>query len=423
MTENTMNRQETKQEIYRGIRRAVGCCLLAAALPHALTAQVSDPLYTTDYRLMSEGVKELKIEVENLNFFKNNEYAGDVMEGYTLPGLWVIPKLTYQPLNNLKVELGAYGTWYSGAYKYPNYAYQDIASWKGTQYQQGAHILPYFRARLALGDFNLVFGNLYGGGNHRLIRPLYDPELNLTADPESGFQLLYDRPRFHLDAWINWQSYIFDIDTHQEAFAVGLSTQYSLNEPTAPLHGYLKVQGTIQHRGGEIDESDLGVQTWANGALGGGLLWNLKQRRLHTLNLEVNLLGYLQQSGDLWPYDRGAALYTSATATFGRGFRAEAGYFLGKHFISIFGIPYFGAVSTDHEGACFDKLPQTLFLALDWEHTVAKNCVLGAKAQSYTAMPGDMRLNDGTVQPVKRSFNFDFGVYLRTDFSFLLKKF
>lgn len=49
------------------------------------------------------------------------------------------------------------------------------------QYQRGTHILPYFRAQLALSHVNLILGDIYGGSNHGLIAPLYSPELNLTV--------------------------------------------------------------------------------------------------------------------------------------------------------------------------------------------------------------------------------------------------
>ena len=79
-------------------------------------------------------------------------------------------------------------------------AYQDIAYWKGDQYQKGVHVLPYFRAQMALSDHvNIVLGNIYGASNHNLIEPLYNPELNLTCDPEAGLQLLYDSKAFDLD--------------------------------------------------------------------------------------------------------------------------------------------------------------------------------------------------------------------------------
>lgn len=41
---------------------------------------------------------------------------------------------------------------------------------------------------------DLILGNIYGGSNHGLIAPLYNPELNLTADPKTGFQVLAGAP-------------------------------------------------------------------------------------------------------------------------------------------------------------------------------------------------------------------------------------
>ncbi|MBQ8673055.1 MAG: hypothetical protein IJ511_03245 [Bacteroides sp.] len=395
--------------------------LLCLAWPAALHGQSVEQLCLTDYRLDSLRTKELRLEIDNVTFFKDNEFGGSVMKGYSLPGLWLAPKLAYQPLPHLKIELGAYALWYSGAYKFPNYAYQDIAEWKGSQFQRGAHILPHFRGHLQLGDFNLVLGNLYGASNHRLILPLYSPELNLTADPESGFQMLYDTRNFHLDAWINWQSFIFEMDTHQEAFTVGLSTKWQLNRPDAPLHTYLQLQGTLQHRGGEQDDKSQ-VNTLANAALGAGIVWNTPGRLFRTLTLEADALGYYQQAGTLWPYDSGAAFYGKAELQFRRYFHLQAGYFVGRHFISLLGLPYFGSVSTKHEGALFDSHPQTWHFAFDYTRTFGKHYAFGAKAEAFLANPGPMTLPDGTLQPTGNNLNFSFGVYLRLNPSFLLKK-
>ena len=200
------------------------CLVMLLIATTTVRAQVEEKVCKTDYNINPERVGELSVELDNISFFKDNEYAGTVMKGYSLPGMWLEPKVVYYPLKNMKLELGAHALIYSGAYKFPNYAYHDIATWKGNQYQRGTHILPYFRAQLALSHVNLILGDIYGGSNHGLIAPLYSPELNLTADPEMGLQFLYDSRHLHLDAWVNWLSYIFEEDTHQEAFIVGLSS-------------------------------------------------------------------------------------------------------------------------------------------------------------------------------------------------------
>ena len=386
------------------------------------TAQTNVLLGHTDYRLDSTKVKQLAIEVDNISFFKDNEYAGHALKGYSLPGFWLELKGVYQPLNFLKLELGTYGLVYSGAYKYPSYAYHDIAEWKGNQYQKGTHILPYFRTHLQLSSWQLVFGNLYGGMNHNLIAPLYNPELDLTADPEFGFQLLYDSPHFHLDTWVNWQSFIFDIDSHQEAFTVGLSSEYRLNAPSSPIHYYIPFQVTIQHRGGEQDTiTTNSVQTLCNGALGFGAKWNLNHKVVKEINLEADLLMHYQQAGQLWQKDTGFGAYTKAALKFRNGICTEAGYFIGKDFNSLMGIPFYGSVSLRDEGTFF-KRPQTVFFSVDYARKFSKRYAFGAKADIYYHCPQGAYTEVGNV-PVKKGTSFSIGVFFRANPRFLIKKF
>lgn len=399
--------------------------LMACASVVAVHAQVDERLFNSEYRIDAERQRELRLEIDNVNFFKDNEFTGTVMKGYSLPGLWVQPKLVYQPLKNLKVEAGAHALVYSGAYKFPNYAYEDIAVWKGAQYQKGAHVLPYFRAQVALNCVNLVLGNLYGGENHGLIDPLYNSELNLTADAESGFQLLCDLPHWHFDTWINWQSFIFDVDTHQEAFMVGVHSRVDLNTPDSRWHVFLPVQGVVQHRGGEQVETEEvhPVQTLMNGSMGVGVTWNTRQRVLGQVSAEAHVLGYYQESGNRWPFHQGMAVYAQATADLWKGIRVKGGYFRAHQFISIAGIPYFGAVSMKTEGATYPGHPQTYLGCIEYSRTFSRHYVLGAMGTLYYSRTGVMQLPDGEVQHPASTANFSFGIYFRINPSFLLKKF
>ena len=386
------------------------------------SAQTNIVLGQRGYRLDITQVKQLAIEVDNISFFKDNEYAGHALKGYTLPGFWLQLKGVYQPLSFLKLEFGAHGLVYSGAYKYPSYAYYDIVKWKGNQYQKGTHILPYFRTHLQLKSWQLVFGDLYGGMNHNLIAPLYNPELDLTADPEFGFQLLYDSPRFHFDTWVNWQSFIFDIDSHQEAFTVGISSEYRFNDPASPIHYYMPFQVMIQHRGGEQDTiTTNSVQTLSNGALGFGAKWNLNHKIVKEVHLEADLLMHYQQAGKLWQKDTGFGAYAKAALKFKNGIYTETGYFIGKDFNTLMGIPFYGAVSLREEGTFF-KRPQTFFFSIDYARQFAKHYAFGAKADIYYFCPKSAYTEAGSV-PLKKGTSFSFGVFFRATPRFLIKKF
>lgn len=404
--------------------KIVGIFLLLFHCPSVLSAQREPERNQMDYRLDSARTRSLYLDIDNLLFFKNNEFDGTVMKGYTLPGAWVNPKVAYQPLPSLKVEAGVYMLMYSGAYKYPNYAYQDISKWKGRHYQNGIHMLPYFRGQLKLGNFNIVLGDLYGGYNHRLMMPMYNPELNLTADPESGFQLLYDDTHFHLDTWINWQSFIFDEDTHQEAFIAGLSSEVRFNSQQSKLHLYLPAQVVLQHRGGEQDDDTGNVQTLMNSAVGLGLLWNVGETGLRRLNWETSWLGYYQQAGTLWPFDYGMGVYTRLKADF-KYWSVQTGAFTCDEFISLLGNPHFGAVSTKYMGGYYDERPFTGFLVVDYSRTYAKLYSFGVKGEMYYQRYNRLVYDGDETQNKSRKHNLgiSLGVYLRLNLSFLLKNF
>lgn len=370
------------------------------------------------YDIDSTHVHTLHVGIDNLNFFKDNEFSGSVMDGYTLPGFWIQPSAIYYPLSNIKLQLGFHALVYDGAYKYPNYAYQDIANWKGNQYQKGAHLLPFFRAQVHFDNVNLVWGDLYGGVRHGLIEPLYSPELAMTADPEMGFQLLWDISRIHLDAWIDWQTFIFRTDTHQEAFTVGLSSKINLSSEEKSTQLYIPVQLLAQHRGGEIDTiTQNSVHTLMNGAIGFGADVNPSGSIFHNVNIEGALLGYYQQAGNLWSFDNGWGAYLKASSDLGRYFKAKLGYFYGKDFISMYGMPYFGTVSTKTPGATYNGM-STVFGSAEYTRSFGKNFRLGIFADVYEAFPGEMTLPDGIKQSSKSLTAFSFGAYFKVNLDF-----
>ncbi len=389
-------------------------------------------LCSTSPRLSYDDTRTLAVDVDALAFFKDNEFGGDQATGYTLPGFWVQPRLTYQPLDAIRLEAGFHAFVFEGAGKYPCYAYHDIARWKGAQYQSGAHILPFFRAQAQLKNLTFVLGDIYGGANHGVVEPLMNPEVNLTQDPEMGFQLLYDLPRYHLDAWINWQSFIFRESTHQEAFTVGFSqrialytqrsSHYSkLSTLNSQLKLYLPIDILMQHRGGEIDDTSMGAQTIDNAALGLGLRWDVNRKVFNGLTAEVLALGCWQQSGQLWPFKSGWAASANVSADLLRQLRLFATVLYGNDFCPLYGAPFFSTYSTK-TGGRFDHV-LTTHVGAEWSHTFAHDYVLGAKVDTYLCSTGKETLADGSVRPSAFNNNFSFGVFFRCSPRFVIARF
>ena len=392
-------------------------------------------LAASDHRLDSADVSSLFLALDNISFFKDNEFDGEQAKGYSLPGLRVQPKLVWQPLHQVRLEAGLHALIFDGANKYPCYAYHDIGRWKGNQYQRGAHVLPFFRAQAQLKALTFVLGDIYGGANHRVMEPLMNPEINLTQDPEMGFQLLLQCPRYELDAWLNWQSYIFEEDTHQEAFTVGIHQKVTLHS-FPPSYGegtgvglYIPIDILIQHRGGEQDITDMGVQTITNGAVGIGVEWYTGRRVLRKLTAEFSALACWQQSGELWPFDVGVAGACMVSADFARDFRAFAGLFYAKDFVSLYGAPFYSTLSQKFEDGRFASI-LTPHVGVEWSHTFARNYILGAKVDAYPLRAGTFTRTSAeavaegaAVQPAAFASNFSFGIYFRCQPRFLLKSF
>lgn len=63
------------------------------------TAQIDSLIYNTDNpTIVADERYELRINVDGMAFFRDNEYnTKDAVKGYTLPGVWLQPSVSYQP--------------------------------------------------------------------------------------------------------------------------------------------------------------------------------------------------------------------------------------------------------------------------------------------------------------------------------------
>lgn len=393
------------------VPRLVAILILSACSLGLQAQELATRLAAGDYHLSPDDTQTLAVDVDALAFFKDNEFAGDLVTGYTLPGFWILPRITYQPLDDIRIEAGFHALVFDGANKYPCFAYHDIAQWKGDQYQSGAHLLPFFRAQAQLGSVNLVLGNIYGGANHGVVEPLMNAEVNLTQDPEMGFQVLVDRPRYHLDAWINWQSFTFREAPHQEALTAGISQRIALNAPQSPLAFYIPIDFLFQHRGGEIDSCDRGMVTIDNAAIGLGLQWKADGKVFNGLKAEALGLACWQQWGDLWPFENGFAGSLMVSADFFRQLRVFATTVWAHDFCSIYGSPFFSTFFTK-DGRDYGHI-LTSHVGAEWSHTFATGYVVGAKIDTYLCSAGHESLSN----------NFSLGLFLRCSPHFLIKRF
>lgn len=405
--------------------------LFSSAVCTDVEAQIDEWLYQRDYRIDPDKKGELLFEFDNLSFFKDNEFEGDFQKGYTLPGVWIQPKLVFYPLGNMKLELGLNLLRYWGTNYYPTSTYVGIPTWNEEKARRGlGHLLPFFRFQVRLyKHVDVVLGNIYGGANHQLVEPLYNPEYNLTSDPETGLQLLFDYRHFYLDGWINWQSFIYNGDDHQEMFTAGVSSKVKFMCPDSKFQLNVPLQILFHHRGGEIDSVDASVKTWLNAATGVELSYRTGRKFLKELNLSLTGTYSSQQAGKALPFGKGVGFNAKLSADV-KDFRVTAGYWKCDDFFTISGSPFFGALSTSKVNKTFHK-PSMVYGTLEYTRRFGNSYALGADLSVYHHLPAYSKesilpangVPELLIQREKPATSISIGVYLRINPSVLIKKF
>lgn len=369
--------------------------------------------------------KDLSVTIETMPFVKDNEYKGNYVKGYTLPGVWLQPRISYQPLKNLRLEIGAHLLHFWGAEKYPNFNYSRLTNWQGRNVQDGFHCVPIVRAHLQLTPtLNIVIGTLYGKSNHSLVEPLYNDELNLSSDPETGVQIVWNSNHLLFDTWVNWESFIFKNDKEQESFTFGLSSRFCLSLHKRRSQWYVPLQMIFQHRGGEINTQaeDRIVKTWVNAAVGVGVNVPLATKMPITMNFETTSCYYGQQAGTLIPFKKGYGIYAKATAHLWH-ITTSLGYWYCHDYVSIHGNPLFGAIGIDEDNLLF-KNPQMLTAHAELTQKLGKGFAWGVALDVFHHFNTKGETNQSITYTQSKSCTcFSAGLYLRACPSFLIKRF
>lgn len=178
--------------------------------------------------------KEIYLKIDNLNFNKNNEYFNLIADGYTILGTQLHPKISYKPHPQFQLELGVFGL-----YNFGNEAYSKI--------------IPTFSLDYKLWKLDMTVGTLHNENLHQLIAPFMTDETLLDERRlENGSQLRYQSDRLHLDAWLNWETFIKKGDAKHEELVAGMTLDYLLvNQSKWQLR--IPVQNLFYHHGGQVN--------------------------------------------------------------------------------------------------------------------------------------------------------------------------
>jgi len=289
------------------------------------SAQFNQSAFENRIRPDSSLTNEVYFNFYNLNYVRNYEYTNDFHDGYTLYGTQLQPQLVYFAHPNLAIT--------AGAFIRKDFGRNGISDAK-----------PLFSVKYHKRNLTLIFGSLEGNIQHKYIEPLYDFERTLTTPIEYGTQLLVERKKFTLDAWIAWQKMIYKGDPTKEEIIGGLSTEsFLIKNDDWKLS--IPAQFLAFHQGGQIDVlKEIPITTMFNGATG------IKLHKDINSNIkQVYTDNYVAVYKDFSPdkrraYQGGFGLWLNAGVESKWG-SLVASYWKGNNFISIKGMPLYESVS------------------------------------------------------------------------------
>jgi len=340
-------------------------------------AQLNNKVFEDRMAVKEVDSGRFSIGLNALGFFKNNEYTGTIIDGYTLFGYQFQPYLSYNLTKNVRIDAGGYFQKDFG-----NNSFSTVA--------------PIFSVKWSKKEYSLIFGNLESSLNHRLIEPLYDFERVLNNRLETGVQFQMRRDNFFFDIWIDWQYMQYWRDTKQEQLVAGLSTQKRiLKIGTGSLS--VPIQLLTRHQGGQLDIAGLPIQTLFNTAV--GLNWS---QPINGVLRQVTLNGFYLYDKDLTnsrqAYQDGSGIYANATLSTKFGIDIMASYWNANEFMAFDGGKIYSAVSF-FDPSNIQPTPQLMIFRFLYDYKVADNLYLTLRYEPYFDLS-------------YHTFQYSYGVYV-----------
>ena len=329
-----------------------------------MSAQLFPPAFYRNNELDSSLNNSISFRIENSNIFKNNEYFNDIIQGYTLIGWFINPKIIYYPAKNAKIEAGIHFLKYSGEDNFTS-------------------ILPTLSFQYKINQsIDVILGTLYGSANHSMIEPIFRYEYFFTDNIENGLQFLFNTKRYKGDVWINWQEFIFKGDDKQEIFTMGISNRFFISNKESQHQISIPLQLLFVHQGGQINETNKKLITINNDAIGLSYEYRFSNRFLEKIGAEQYYLIYNDMSGtNPFSYLLGYGIYSNIFAKAG-DFYANASWWYGDHYISLRGHPVFQSKST-HYTNHYEKQRALLTGRIMYEKKVIKGLNIGTGLELY----------------------------------------
>ena len=311
-------------------------------------------------------------------------------DGFTLFGFQLNPQLGYQLSKNFSIEAGIF-------------LMKDFGNNNFTT------IAPTFSLRYQKKNFKMIFGNINGSLNHGLIEPLYNFERLITNRLENGAQFIVNKKYFDVDAWIDWQKATYPRANNREQLWAGANLnifKLKLNQ----LEFSIPLQGTIDHRGGQIDTSKEKVYVNVNYSAGLALKYKFKTGKVQSIYADAHFVADNRSLFDSVVFrSYGNGIFTNAGVT---AFNTNLifTYWFGNNYLNDFGGHLYSSESSSvHFAGTNQRYRSLVIMRITKTLTLAPNVFLTLRAEPYYDI-------------LQNLLEYSFGFYINFDQKFWFKK-
>lgn len=338
---------------------------------------------------------KFSLHVNNTNFLKNNEFFNHFANGYTLIGYFLQPNFQFRANDKLSLFAGIHLQKYSGI-------------------EQFTEAIPTFTLQYKPGDkTTILFGNINSTLNHDLNDYIYAEEYYLTDNIENGLQILHTGERFNSDTWVDWKQFIFNGSEYPEILVLGTSNTLTIlkskHRPSfnkARLN--LRFGGVACHEGGQIDASDVPVETITNTITGVDLFMYPNRK----ICKKVRVFSHFHTSYDASPEKRLNYLYgygvLSGIELTNKNFDIRIEQWFGEYYFSKFGSPLYQSITPKYT-SYFEDQRAFAIAHLFYRNESVENLKIGLGLDFYYNI-------------LDQHLDYSFGFYLKSSFRFNLKR-
>jgi hypothetical protein len=352
-------------------------------------AQFNSAAIENRIRPDSNAVGEVHFNFYNFNYVRDYEYSNQFHDGYTLYGTQLQPELVYYAHPNLAIVAGAY-------------IRKDFGD-------NGVHdSKPLFALKYHKKDLSLIFGSLEGGIHHGYIEQLWDFERQITDPIQYGTQLIIEKEKWKLDAWIAWQKQIYTPSPVKEQIIGGLTAERTLFQNNGWKLS-LPFQFLVYHKGGQIDTlKSVPLLTMGNGATGLKLHKEIGGN-VQEIFTDNYIVGYKDFSPTkIQAFQGGYGLWFNAGANTKWG-SLVASYWKGNNFQTIKGMPLYESVSSTLYDAGYKESNRSiLLLRYAYQHELLPHLYLDVRVEPHVDL--------GTSRTEQLQFQGSFFLTYKQDF-------